>query len=129
MLQEVSNYSWPGNVREIRNFVERMVVMTPPSSEIIWNVPKGILHMDTDRPKQESEQTSGRKTAQRLSKEAIMAALALCNNHRSKTAEYLGVSRRYLQYKIKEYHIQSRCHYNGEATWADANSMKQKTET
>ena len=129
VLQEVSNYSWPGNVREIRNFVERMVVMTPPSSEIIWNVPKGILHMDTDRPKQESEQTSGRKTAQRLSKEAIMAALALCNNHRSKTAEYLGVSRRYLQYKIKEYHIQSRCHYNGEATWADANSMKQKTET
>jgi hypothetical protein len=50
-------------------------------------------------------------------------------NTGSKTAEYLGVSRRYLQYKIKEYHIQSRCHYDGGTAWVDVNSMKQETET
>lgn len=111
VLQEVSNYSWPGNVREIRNFVERMVVMTASSSEIIWSIPKGILHVDDMENKQGNDLSDSGEATPRLSKETIMAALSLCNNHRAKTAEYLGVSRRYLQYKIKEYHIQSRCRY------------------
>ena len=46
------------------------------------------------------------------SREQIMAALKVCSGHRAKTAEYLGISRRCLQYKIKEYHISSRCHYD-----------------
>lgn len=114
VLQEVGSYSWPGNVREIRNFVERMVVMTPPSTEIIWNIPQGILHEDDMQIGQQNSLAASSEATPRLSKESILAALALCNNHRSKTADYLGVSRRYLQYKIKEYHIQSRCRYDGE---------------
>jgi len=128
VLQEVGNYTWPGNVREIRNFVERMVVMTPPSSEIIWNIPKGILHADSAEKKQEYNPLSRNEAAPRLSKEVIMAALALCNNHRAKTAEYLGVSRRYLQYKIKEYHILSRCRYDDEGALRQAYSPKKELE-
>lgn len=106
VIREVRNYSWPGNVREIRNFVERMVVMTPHSSKTILSIPKGLLHDDSE------EERKGQKLSEkRLSKDAIVAALILCNNHRAKTAEYLGISRRYLQYKIKEYHIPSRCQY------------------
>ena len=46
--------------------------------------------------------------------EDILAALDICHNHRAKTAEYLGISRRQLQYKIREYHISSRCTYEEE---------------
>lgn len=38
--------------------------------------------------------------------------LAACGGHRGRAAEYLGISRRYLQYKIREYHISSRCRYD-----------------
>ena len=112
VLDEVTQYQWPGNVREIRNFVERMVVMTPYATIEISSIPSGMLGgenvaQETIRPEREKT----RQPAGKLSKEKILAALEACNNHRGKTAEYLGISRRQLQYKIKEYHIPSRCSY------------------
>ncbi|MCF2660566.1 sigma-54 interaction domain-containing protein [Pseudoflavonifractor phocaeensis] len=112
VLDEVTQYQWPGNVREIRNFVERMVVMTPYATIEISSIPSGMLGgenvaQETIRPEREKP----RQPAGKLSKEKILAALEVCNNHRGKTAEYLGISRRQLQYKIKEYHIPSRCSY------------------
>lgn len=112
VLDEVTQYQWPGNVREIRNFVERMVVMTPYATIEISSIPSGMLGgenvaQETIRPEREKT----RQSAGKLSKEKILAALEACNNHRGKTAEYLGISRRQLQYKIKEYHIPSRCSY------------------
>ena len=112
VLDEVTQYQWPGNVREIRNFVERMVVMTPYATIEISSIPSGMLGgenvaQETVRPEKEKP----RQPAGKLSKEKILAALEACNNHRGKTAEYLGISRRQLQYKIKEYHIPSRCSY------------------
>ena len=110
VLEEVQRYDWPGNVREIRNFVERMVVMTPPGTIEIENIPSGMLLSDTRAAGQEAASAPPADTSP-LSRETILAALAACGNHRGKTAEYLGISRRYLQYKIREYHISPRCRY------------------
>lgn len=115
VLNELSAYQWPGNVREIRNFVERMVVMTPYATTEISNIQGELLGGETAASG--SSVVSGREqpTAVRgknLSREAILSALAVCNYHRERTAEYLGISRRQLQYKIREYHIPSRCNYD-----------------
>lgn len=128
VLEEVQNYSWPGNVREIRNFVERMVVMTPRSTREISAIPPGLLNTSPEPSLKESGvpfrlhgsspcigdtplpvKTYGHHG---ISREQIINALAACSGHREKTAAYLGISRRYLQYKIKEYHIPSRCRYD-----------------
>ena len=118
VIQDIRNYSWPGNVREIRNFVERMVVMTPHSSKTILSIPKGLLHKaaveSQDVRVQESIHNTRKMGTIDLSKESIMTALALCGNHRERTAKYLGVSRRFLQYKIKEYNIPSRYKREGQ---------------
>lgn len=119
VLEEARLYNWPGNVREVRNFVERMVVMTPRSVKEISHIPPGMLSADfgssPDKAKvPEQKTTPADSTLYRmsgLSKELIVEALQHCGSHRGKTAEYLGISRRYLQYKIKEYHISSRCQY------------------
>ena len=109
VLEEVLHYHWPGNVREIRNFVERMVVMTPYNTTEIASIPTGMLAGEaTEFEVQKTE----KRSAGKLTKESILAALAACHNHRAKTAEYLGISRRQLQYKIREYHISSRCTYD-----------------
>lgn len=108
VLEEVRNYEWPGNVREIRNFVERMVVMTPYATMEISSIPAGALVEKAaahEQPRKQRQRSDG------MSKDRILAALGACNNHRGKSAEYLGISRRYLQYMIREYHIPSRCQY------------------
>ena len=51
----------------------------------------------------------GARSTAALNRETVLAALAACGGNREKTAEYLGISRRYLQYKIREYHISPRC--------------------
>lgn len=119
VLEEVQQYDWPGNVREIRNFVERMVVMTPPAAVMISSIPSGMLNdalADTERGAEEPlpgtvQPLPGTRNAAALDRETILAALAACGGNRGKTAEYLGISRRYLQYKIREYHISPRCRY------------------
>ena len=116
VLEKASQYHWPGNVREIRNFVERMVVMTPYATTEISSIPSGMLMEDEDAFVPSSAATRPAEPpvgkSSRLSKETILDALAACGNHRGKTAEYLGISRRQLQYKIREYHIPSRCNYD-----------------
>ena len=122
VLEEVQQYDWPGNVREIRNFVERMVVMTPPAAVMISSIPSGMLNDEgTDTERGEVKPLAGTvsplpgaRSAAALNRETILAALAACGGNRGKTAEYLGISRRYLQYKIREYHISPRCRYNQE---------------
>jgi transcriptional regulator with PAS, ATPase and Fis domain len=110
VLEEVCQYQWPGNVREIRNFVERMVVMTPCATREISNIPLGILRTEPVVPVmiQPEKEIKPKKQVGGPSKEKVLEALAACQNRREKAAEYLGISRRYLQYKIREYEIPSR---------------------
>ncbi|MPM62906.1 Anaerobic nitric oxide reductase transcription regulator NorR [bioreactor metagenome] len=114
VLTEVRSYQWPGNVREIRNFVERMVVMTPSSTTEINSIPVGMLGEKPTVHEVAHQPSLVIQNSGKLSKERIIAALAACDNRREKAAEYLGISRRQLQYKIKEYHIPSRCQYDSE---------------
>lgn len=109
VLRQVRAYSWPGNVREIRNFVERVVVMTPYATTEINSIPEGLLYDEERGEKPEEHHAS--KTAKRedpLDKENVAEALRLFEGNRTKAAEYLGISRRYLQYKVKEYDLPAR---------------------
>ena len=112
VLEQVQAYSWPGNVREIRNFVERMVVMTPSATTEITSIPVGLLGDEPasvhSAPLYHHPHPPFRPASP--SKEDILAALNLFGGNRTKTAEYLGVSRRYLQYKIKEFNLPPRYH-------------------
>ena len=111
-MEQVQAYSWPGNVREIRNFVERMVVMTPSATTEITSIPVGLLGDEPasvhSAPLYHHPHPPFRPASP--SKEDILAALNLFGGNRTKTAEYLGVSRRYLQYKIKEFNLPPRYH-------------------
>ena len=112
LLARLEEYDWPGNVREIRNFVERMVVMTPRAAREINVIPPGML---SSVPKPDSAAScdlpSPHCSRRGQSRDQILRALSECSGHREKAAEYLGISRRTLQYKIKEYHISPRCRY------------------
>ncbi len=115
-LEELKRYDWPGNVREIRNFAERVVVMTPRTVYEINSISPGLLsHAERKTEPVCSvpsvQPVSSTNFRPQLTKEQVLDALERTGGHRGRAAEYLGVSRRHLQYKIKEFHISDRCRY------------------
>jgi DNA-binding NtrC family response regulator len=92
--------SWPGNVRQLRNVMERLVV----------TVSNDVVDED-DLPAELSRVCSSDSTAVRTlaeiteaaEKDAIQAALAAADYHREQTAKALGISVRTLHYKMSRY--------------------------
>ena len=111
IYHRMDEYEWPGNVRELRNFIEWTVVMTTSGSVHIEDIPEYMisnpipeekevaLEQAVSPPKPQNENTY----PLRDEKETICEALEICRYHRQRTADYLGISRRSLQYKLKKY--------------------------
>jgi two-component system NtrC family response regulator len=90
---------WPGNVRQLRNVVERLVV----------TVGDDCIHAE-DIPKELGPPPVGAVAVRTLAesveeaeKASIMSALTACDFHREKSAQLLGVSVRTLHYKMSRY--------------------------
>lgn len=102
-LKQLSDYDWPGNIRELRNIVERMVVLSSGESLDMAALPEDI------RPKSNSAVTgsnlsiSSSASLSDMEKEHIKLKLAECKGNKSKAADALGISRRTLYRKLEEY--------------------------
>ncbi len=92
-IRDLQNYHWPGNVRELENAVERAVILTRGS--VI-----GAEHFNMR--KNEAGMPIG-KTLKEINKYALLKTLEMVNGNNTKAAEILGVSRRWLQYQLKEW--------------------------
>ena len=102
----MQNYDWPGNVRELRNFIEWVVVMSTTTTVKISDVPAGMLQNVVEQP-QSGEPAPSQRDDKENEREKIIKALEKFQNRRQDTADYLGISRRTLQYKLKKYGLLS----------------------
>jgi DNA-binding NtrC family response regulator len=91
---------WPGNVRQLRNIVERLVVTIPRQTIGIEDLPPALVH--SVRPQRNFSVRPGMSLAQ-VEAELIRQTLINVTSNRTEAAEKLGISRRALQYKIKRY--------------------------
>jgi DNA-binding NtrC family response regulator len=91
---------WPGNVRQLRNIVERLVVTVPRSTILVADLPGALTRSG------KSNQTFAIKPGMTLAQveaELIRQTLLKVTSNRASAAEHLGISRRALQYKIQRY--------------------------
>ncbi len=99
------SYDWPGNVREIENTIERLVVMTPGRSITLSDVPLNIR----DRSIRTRSQTPARdalpSTIADIEKANILDALNRTGWVQAKAARILGITARQIGYKMKRYGI------------------------
>jgi len=101
-LQLCQRFPWPGNVRQLRNAVERLVITCPDASVEVKYLPDFLREYDrktttfTVRP--------GIPLAE-VEKMLIRQTLTHVTSNREEAAKSLGISRRALQYKLKQYRL------------------------
>lgn len=99
-MNALSLANWPGNVRQLRNVIERLVVTVTSDVITVADLPAELFAGTT--AKTASTQTLAELT-EAAEKEGIRAALAACDFHREQTAKALGISVRTLHYKMNRY--------------------------
>jgi DNA-binding NtrC family response regulator len=100
-MQRLVAASWPGNVRQLRNVIERLVVTVMNDTIAAENLPSDICQA----PGSDSESSlrTLAEVSEEAEKRAIAVALAACDYHREQTAKAVGVSVRTLHYKMSRY--------------------------
>jgi two-component system NtrC family response regulator len=102
------DYSWPGNIRELENMIERVMILCP--NEIITgdDLPRGFkssldnaLHID-------GIPANARlyETLEMVEKTMIQRALKMADNIQSHAAAILGIGKSGLNQKIKKYNLE-----------------------
>ncbi|NTV15072.1 MAG: sigma-54-dependent Fis family transcriptional regulator [Desulfobulbaceae bacterium] len=89
-------YAWPGNIRELRNVLERAVILARREITAA-ELPDSLAAGGT-----ESRRSPG-GTLRLAEREAIVAALKASGGNRRLAAERLGIAKRTLQYRLQEY--------------------------
>jgi DNA-binding NtrC family response regulator len=91
---------WPGNVRQLRNLIERLVVTVPRNKVEMADLPPAVVQ--NTKAKEGFVIRPGMTLAQ-VEAELIRQTLLRVTSNRAAAAQRLGISRRTLQYKIRRY--------------------------
>ena len=102
VVDRMMQYEWPGNIRELRNTVEEMVLFT--QGKRLLDISDLPLAIRQQRPATgpELNLTVGMSMAE-IERAAIEATLRSCGHDKQKTAKALGIGLRTLYRKVKEY--------------------------
>jgi len=108
------NYTWPGNIRELRNVIERAVLLNSGNYLLPYYTELGNLHQvknDTTETKTGSYQKlnieSTTLSLEEMEKAVIAKALKNANNNQSEAARLLKISRDTLRYRMKKYGLKT----------------------
>ncbi|MFA9371072.1 MAG: sigma-54-dependent transcriptional regulator [Labilibaculum antarcticum] len=105
VLDKFKTYSWPGNLRELRNVIRRSVLLSPDSKVELVSLPNEILNNNASN--NIIVEGSNLKLIQAANeKELIVSTLRRVNYNKSKAARLLNIDRKTLYNKLKQYGIE-----------------------
>lgn len=99
-LQQLKCYSWPGNLRELRNVIRRTVLFTTGDTITTVNLPS-----KEEETRKEIEKEMGLTMDADEEKERIVRALKKANGNKSLAARLLQIDRKTLYNKIRLYNL------------------------
>nr|MBA3241209.1 hypothetical protein [Acidobacteriota bacterium] len=111
LVEALQEYDWPGNIRELENLVERLVVLTRDARLGVEFLPEKMLHI-TPRPGAQSSSSSSASPVEdettlegamhALKRRLVITSLHAEGGNRAAAAKRLGISRSYLHRLITE---------------------------
>jgi len=106
MLDRLRSHSWPGNARELRNTIERAVILCPDGSPLeAEHLPQGFGKDLAAAAANDGSTVSVRvgTTVDEAERQLIMLTLESTGQNKTRAAEILGVSLKTLHNKLREY--------------------------
>ena len=118
-LEALRSYAWPGNVRQLRNCLERAVLLSNDGRITVNELPPEIARTNGSMPfvsaplaypVAPAAGNSGSNTGslRDIEKQQIIAALERTGWHRGKAAEALGISPSTLYRRLRDYNLEGR---------------------
>jgi DNA-binding NtrC family response regulator len=96
VMSAFHHHHWPGNIKQLRNVIERAVVLGRGRAITINELPANFLP-----PRKHASDQPSPKTLRELEIQAIRETLLKCNGNKSKTARLLGISRKAFYKRLK----------------------------
>jgi len=96
------HYDWPGNIRELQNAMERSALLSASNIILPEHLPPAVRQTPCSAPENAPQKPTSLRQSELV---AIRQALDQTDGNRTRAAKILGISRRTLIYKIKQYHL------------------------
>jgi two-component system response regulator HydG len=105
VLDVFRKYDWPGNIRELKNIVKRLVLLSKGETAIKEDLPEEML-LDMEQPALPKEGTDLKALQESKERELILQTLKETKHNKSKTAKLLNIDRSTLYAKMQKYNIE-----------------------
>ncbi|MCC6858333.1 MAG: sigma-54-dependent Fis family transcriptional regulator [Bryobacterales bacterium] len=102
------NYRWPGNIRELENVVERLVVLSRGSEITLADLPERLRRERPATDMLQLELPQQGISLESVEKELLVKALEKFNGNQTHAAKYLDISRKALIYRMEKYGIRRK---------------------
>ena len=105
-IEALKNHHFYGNVRELENIIERAMIFSDSTTIDVKDLDlRSSVAKESVREREIQSSVEGNLSLKELERSAIISALQRWEGNRTKASEELGISRRTLISKIKEYDI------------------------
>ena len=105
VLRRLEGYRWPGNVRELENIMERLAIFSQSDNVDIKDLPEEILTPPPDDGSAVLRIPSRGISLPELDKQLVITALERNKWNQTHAANFLGISRNVLVYRMQKYHL------------------------
>ena len=102
-IEYCQRYSWPGNIRELKNFCERMVILLNGKTITVDNLPSEMKAEQKSTMSNPFTLPEGGVVLEQLEAQLINQAMEQSQGNQSKAARLLGLTRSALLYRLKKY--------------------------